>query len=379
MKKLIVALFIGMGIVAESQNIQVQNMSNYLRNKDFEKAKASADAASEHESTKGSAKTWMFRAKVYRAIAADSALKNIDPMATEKALEAALTCLKLDKGKDIYKNDVQEDFEWSAFYARNKALTYRINKQYDKANAIYDLLDQAIPLDPRGNLMKNQITAENMTYERFHLYREAGETAKQKEMAEKLIAGNFKDPKLYTTMVKMSLEQKDTAAALKYIEKGKAVYPENMLLVGTEIDIYLARKNTQVLKDKLAAAIAIDPKNDVLYTVLGQVYEKDNDLVNAEKYYLKAMEVKPESEVNNYNLGKLYFNSATEYNKKLNDLKPSETVKTKEYEGKVKENFTKAVPYLEKAFSINPDPAYKQRLRQIHLRLGETEKAAQYK
>ncbi len=379
MKNLIVAFFLGLAMLAESQNMQVQNMSNYLRNKEYDKAKASADAAAEHESTKNSAKTWMLRAKVYRAIAADTTLGKLDAAAVEKALEAAITCLKLDKGKDIYLKDVGEDFGWSAAVSRNKAGLYRYNKQYNEAARIYDLLDQALMFENVGNLKANNITRESVMYERFQMYREMGDLGKQKEIADKLIAMNYKDPKIYYSMVKMSLDQKDTSAALAYIEKGKAVYPDNMFLIGTEIDINLARKNMQVLKDKLATAIAIDPKNDVLYAVLGQVYEKDKDLVNAEKNYLKAMEVKPESESNNYNLGKLYFNSGSEYNKKLNDLKPSETAKAKEFEEKVKENFSKAVPYLEKAFAINPDPAYKQRLRQIHTRLGDLEKAAKYK
>ena len=379
MKNLLAILMLSVAVTAESQNIQVQNMSNYLRSKDYAKAKASADAAAEHESTKSSAKTWMWRAKVYRAIAADSSLNALDPTAAEKALVACMTCLKLDKGKDIYLKDIRDDFGWSAVAARNKAYIYRDRKQFEEASKIYNLLDEALEFENAANLKGNSITKEANMYERFQMYRESGDAAKQKEAADKLIDMNFKNEKLYMGMVKSSLDNKDTASALNYIEKGRKIYPENMFLVGTEIDIYLARKNTQALKDKLAAAIAIDPKNDVLYTVLAQVYEKDNDMANAEKNYLKALEMKPESETNNYNLGKLYFNSGNDYNRKLNDLKPGETAKIKEFEGKVKENFTKAVPYLEKAYSINPDPAYKQRLRQLHARLGETEKAMKYK
>ena len=105
-----------------------------------------------------------------------------------------------------------------------------------------------------------------------------------------------------------------------------------------------------------------------------------NDIVaEAEKEYVKALELKPDYEVVNYKLGALYFNQAADYNKKLNDLPPKETAKAKEYEEKVKENFKKAAPYLEKAYEINPDKAYKQRIFQIYTRLGETEKAAKFK
>lgn len=157
------------------------------------------------------------------------------------------------------------------------------------------------------------------------------------------------------------------------------MFEDNMVLIGTEIDIYLARKKTDALKDKLKAAIEIAPDNEILHTVLGQVYEKTSDFENAEKEYLKAVELKPDAEIINFKLGALYFNQAAEINKKLNELPPKETAKAKEYEEKVKDNFRKAAPFLEKAYEITPDKAYKQRLFQIYNRLGENEKALKYK
>jgi len=177
----------------------------------------------------------------------------------------------------------------------------------------------------------------------------------------------------------LSLLDKDTAAALSYIEKGKALFEDNMSLIGTEIDIYLARKRTNELKDKLKAAIDVAPDNELLHAVLGQVNEKTNDIAGAEKEYLAALELKPDLEVVNFKLGALYYNIAAELNKKLNDLPPKETAKAKEYEEQIKTNFTKAAPYIEKAYELTPDKAYKQRLFQIYSRLGEAEKAAKYK
>ena len=56
MKKIILFLFISYSTLSFSQSMQVQNMFNYLRNKEYEKAKSSADAASIHETTKLSSK-----------------------------------------------------------------------------------------------------------------------------------------------------------------------------------------------------------------------------------------------------------------------------------------------------------------------------------
>jgi hypothetical protein len=46
----------------------MQNASNYLRNKEFDKAKASADAASVHETTVNNPKLWKYRGQIYQEI-----------------------------------------------------------------------------------------------------------------------------------------------------------------------------------------------------------------------------------------------------------------------------------------------------------------------
>jgi tetratricopeptide (TPR) repeat protein len=380
MKKTIALFLVGCSFFAGAQNIQVQNMINYLRNKDFAKAKVAADLAAEHESTKTSAKMWMSRGNVYKAIYADTskAVRDIDMEAEEKALESFVTCLKLDKD-NIYKDDVKGSVVQSAAATNRKANYYASLKEFEKANHCYDLLETALPFDFDQGMKRQNITKEKILFNRFEMFKNSGNKEKTKEYANKLIEIKYKEPKIYTDMVRLSLLDKDTAGALNYIEKGKLLFEDNMTLIGTEIDIYLARKRTNELKDKLKAAIDVAPDNELLYVVLGQICEKSNDYVGAEQAYLKAVELKPELEIVNFKLGAMYFNQAAEINKKLNDLPPKETEKAKEYQEQIMASFKKAAPYLEKAYEITPDKAYKQRLFQIYARLGESEKAAKYK
>lgn len=355
-------------------------MVNYLRNKDFEKAKTAADAAAIHEKTKSSAKMWLNRGLVYKAIYSDTSQKvrDIDAEAAEKALEAFTECLKLDKDV-IYKPEAKGPLVMAAAATNRKANAYVFAKNYDAASKCYDLLEAALPFDFDQGMKRQNITIEKIMFNKFEMYKFAANKEKTKEYANKLIDIKYKDPKLFTDMIKLSLLDKDTVAALNYIEKGKLLFEDNMTLIGTEIDIYLARKKTNELRDKLLKAIELAPDNEVLHAILGQVYEKSNDLENSEKEYLKALEIKPDYEAINYKLGAFYFNSAAEYNKKLSDLPPKETAKATEYENKIKECFKKAIPYLEKAYEANPDKAYKQRIFQAYSRLGESEKAAKYK
>ena len=380
MKKIILFLFISNSALSFSQSMQVQNMFNYLRNKEYEKAKSSADAASIHETTKLSSKMWLYRGNVYKAIYTDTSKKvrDIDLAAEEKALEAYINCLKYDKDV-IYKEDAKGPLVLTAAATRNKSNYYKQNKEFDNAIYCLELLELSLPFDFDQGIKRNNITKEKLLFDKFDLYKFAANKSKTIEYANKLIEANYKDSKIYTDMVKISLMDKDTSAALSYIEKGKIMFEDNMTLIGTEIDIFLARKKINELKDKLNKAIDLAPDNELLHAVLGQVYEKSGDLVNSEKEYLKALEIKPDYEIINFKLGAFYFNLAAEFNKKLNDLPPKETVKSKDYNEKIIDNFKKAIPFLEKAFESNPDKAYKQRIFQAYSRLGETEKALKYK
>ncbi len=380
MKKIILFLFISYSALSFSQSMQVQNMFNYLRNKEYEKAKSSADAASIHETTKLSSKMWLYRGNVYKAIYSDTSKKvrDIDLAAEEKALEAYINCLKYDKDV-IYKEDAKGPLVLTAAATRNKSNYYKQNKEFDNAIYCLELLELSLPFDFDQGIKRNNITKEKLLFDKFDLYKFAANKAKTIEYANKLIEANYKDSKIYTDMVKISLMDKDTSAALSYIEKGKIMFEDNMTLIGTEIDIFLARKKINELKDKLNKAIDLAPDNELLHAVLGQVYEKSGDLVNSEKEYLKALEIKPDYEIINFKLGAFYFNLAAEFNKKLNELPPKETVKSKDYNEKIIDNFKKAIPFLEKAFESNPDKAYKQRIFQAYSRLGETEKALKYK
>ncbi len=386
MKKVITLLFIALTSFAFSQSIQIQNMNNYLRNKDYQKAKESADAAAINESTKSSAKMWMMRGNVYKAIYADTSKKvrDIDNASEEKALEAYINCFKLDKDKiyidNVNNDNVKGNLVMAASATKRKAGFYAYNKEYDKALYCYDLLEQALPYDFDQGMKRQNITKEKIMYEKFEMYKSAGNKEKTTEYAGKLMDMKYKDVKIYLDMVKISLTDKDTTAALTYIEKGKLMFEENMSLVGTEIDIYMARKKTDVLKDKLKAAIEIAPDNELLHLVLADVYRKTGKFEEAEKEYLKALELRSDSEPANYNIGVLYYSQAKEWNDKLNAL-PMKDPKTKEYEAKSNDYFKKAVVYFEASYDLSKDkdPNTKKILRQISLRLGDTVKAEKYK
>lgn len=379
-KKTFTAILIASATIASAQSNQVQNASNYLRNKEFDKAKIAADAASVHESTMNNPKLWMYRGKIYQEIyfSKDAAIKNLDVDAEEKALESYVTCLKNDKD-NIYKDEVKGLLVQTVAGVFNKAGGFIQAKEYEKALKCYDLVETALPYDFDQGMKRNNITKEKLMYNKFDMYKYAANKEKTKEYADKLIAINYKEVKIYTDMVKLSLIDRDTTKALEYIAKGKVMFEDNMTLINQEIDIYLKRNKTNELKTKLSDAIAISPDNEVLHAILANLYQKTNENGKAEEEYLKALEIKPDYEIANYNLGVMYFNTGNQWNAKLGDLQPSEKAKAKEYEEKANEYFKKAVVNFEKSYEVSPDKATKQQLFKLFTRLGDAEKAAKYK
>jgi Flp pilus assembly protein TadD len=379
-KKTITAILIASATIVVAQSHQVQNASNYLRNKEFDKAKVSADAAAIHETTMNNPKLWMLRGKIYQEIyfSKDEAIKNLDLDAEEKALESYINCLKNDKD-NIYKDEVKGLIVQASAGVSNKANRFVQNKEYDKALRCYELIENALPYDFDQGMKRNNITKEKLMYNKFEMYKYAANKEKTKEFADKLIDIKYKDSKIYTDMVKLSLIDRDTTKALEYIGKGKLMFEDNMELINQEINIYLARNKTNELKDKLNNAIEISPDNEVLHAILANLYQKTNEIEKAEAEYLKALEIKPDYEIANYNLGVMNFNTGNQWNDKLGALPPKETAKAKEYETKANEYFRKAVANFEKSYEVSPDKATKQQLRKLFLRLGEMEKADKYK
>ena len=383
MKRIISLMLLISCFIASAQNLQVQNMINYTRNKDYVKAKESADAAAQHESTRTSSKMWMNRGNVFKAIYSDTSKKvnDIDSEAQEKALEAYINCLKYDKD-NIYKDDVKGSIVITGSAVNKKANYYKYNKQFEKAQYCYELLEQALPYDFDQGLKRQNVTKEYVMFGKYDLYQKAGNAQKAKEFADKLIEIKYKDPKIYTDMVNLSLTQKDTAAALAYIEKGKLLFEDNMDLITSELNIYLVRKKTDELKQKLVTAIELTPDNEILHFVLANLYKGTKQNEDAEKEYLKAIEINPNYEPANYNLAVLYYSAGKEWNDKLNALGYKDP-KTKEYETKSNDNFKKAVTYFEASYDLTKDEGSKANtkkvLRQLCLRLGDNEKAEKYK
>ncbi len=365
MKKFVFVLMLAFyGIAGHAQKANLVSAWNYLKYNELDKAKKEIDAAEKHEVTSGMAKTWYYKALVYEKI-----YKNTNPAF------AALDADPLRTAFNAYEKSLQIDpkSEFAEDIAKGKADLYLLifNKgieefQGQKFNEALNSFEMAIKISPNDTMaILNAATSADR----------AGNKEKATSFYKELIKMQYKDPKIYAILAEIYKSDKDTAKALETIQAGRKLYPKDQILVVNELNIYLSQGKNKLAQDQFTTAIANDPTNPTLQYNYGLVCEKIGDAEKAESAYKKAIELKPDFFDAIYSIGAMHFNRAAEMANAANNIKPE---KVKEY-NLAKQNsdavFAKALPYLEKAYELNPkDKSTVFSLKQLYVRLGNTEK-----
>jgi tetratricopeptide (TPR) repeat protein len=318
-------------------------------------AKGYIDEAYVNENTLNDAKMWNYRAPIYLQIALKEPSLDID--AVLKATQAHIKCLQRDKkGRVIVRKwtseeDVLAGLVQCGYKLFNLAIEKYNSKDYSGALVHYNTIFDIIPLDTEDQLKRGNITKETILYNSFFASSKIKDNEKSKELLQKLIDINFNEPAIYIHMSNIYLEQNNIDRALEYLSLGREMFEDDQSLINTEINLYIQLGRTSELIEKLGEAIVLDEENDLLYFNRGTIYDQEGDFINAEKDYLKALDLNPSSFGANYNLGALYFNSGVAINNQANGTSNNKIYKKLKQEAKV--SFVNALPYLEMAFKLN--------------------------
>ncbi|WP_373550217.1 hypothetical protein [Haliscomenobacter sp.] len=218
-----------------------------------------------------------------------------------------------------------------------------------------------------------------------------------KPLLEKLYAAKYDKAAIYESLY--TLNSKDDAnAAYKYLEEGRQRYPDEISLLFADINHHLKLGKLDVLIDKLKAAIAKEPNNVSLYTVLGSVYDnlyqkmdtagdkaKGDEYFNAAlDYYNQAIAKDPKNVDAVYSIGALYYNKAAVTTQKMNTLENDYSKeglkKYKEMKDEVFAQFEKALPFFKRAESLDPnDTNTLIALKEIHAKKNDLEASKEFK
>ena len=366
MKNILLILSLIISTVAVAQKHNIVNASIALRNANKAKgdevgvllseAKEYIDEAFNSESTSNDPKMWNYRAPIYLQIALKK--PELDKLAIIKATDAHIKCLQKGKKDKIIvkkwtsKEDILAGLVQCGYKLFNLAIDYYNKGDYKASLELYDKIFEIIPFDDEDQLKRGNITKETILYNSFFSSNKLNDDAKSKVLLQNLIDINFNEPAIYIHMSDIFKREDNIEKAIEYLSLGRDMFEDDQSIINTEINLYIELGRTSELLKKLGEAIEIDTENSLLYFNRGTIYDQEGQLENAEKDYIKAIELDPSSFGSNYNLGALFFNKAVELNNSANSTSDNKKYKSLKDQSDV--YFNKALPFLESSYSINP-------------------------
>jgi tetratricopeptide (TPR) repeat protein len=175
----------------------------------------------------------------------------------------------------------------------------------------------------------------------------------------------------YFRIYECILGKGDTVKAEAYLLDLPNKFPGDNTINFQLADLYLkSNKPNEALK-YLEAAKKSDPNNYSLWFASGITYLNLNKFDEAIAELTRALEINSGLAETHYAMGASYINKAYEMNQKANDI-----MDVKKYEEAVAELnkvYNKALPYMQKAYELNPNDKYTmQSLKELYYRMKMT-------
>lgn len=274
-----------------------------------------------------------------------------------KLINSAIADSKIDKHSesakklyDAYLLDKKDTL--NLYYA---ASTYVNAKEYDQALKLYDEL-KTLNYSGKGTnyLAVNKLTGEEDLFT----------TAQERDRMVKM--GTHEKPKtevipskrgeIYKNMALILVQNGKTAEAKTAISEARKLNPDDTSLILTEANLYLETKDFETYKKLISEVLEKNPNDADLVFNLGVISANAKNKAEAEKYYLRAIAIKPDY-VNAYiNLAALKLEAEEPIIKEMNKLGTSDKDMKRYGELKLqRENvFKSVIPFLQKALEVDP-------------------------
>ncbi|WP_374504494.1 tetratricopeptide repeat protein [Flavobacterium sp.] len=296
-----------------------------------------------------------------------------------KLINSAIADSKADKHAvgakklyDAYLLDKKDTI--NLYYA---ASTYVNAKEYDKAYNAYEELKKLNYSGKGTNYFA--ISKVNGQEQQFSTAKERDQMVKlgthEKPRTEEI---SSKRGEIFKNMALILVQNGKVAEAKKAVAEARVANPDDKSLILTEANLYLDTKDFDTYKKLITEVLASNPNDADLVFNLGVISYNAKNLVEAEGYYKKAIEIKPDY-VNAYlNLAILKLDADKKLFDEIQKLGNSEK-DNKRYEVLKKQReavFTSALPYLEKAAELDDtNEEVKSTLLSVYRALEMTDKA----
>ena len=339
--------------------------------------------AEKHPKTANDPKMWYYRGIVYLSLNNEGSdeQKAANPDALNTATQSFYNCMEADV-KNRHTKDAKLQLVNCAIGHYNVAVSSFNAKDYAKALAAYQQVSKIFPYDEEEFLTK-QAQIDPATIKLYSAYSAigAGDVTMAKKYLQELIDEAYGDPRIYGDMADILLTEKDTTGALDILAQGREMYERDANLMRTELDIMMKLGRSEELTEKLDKAVEAEPNSAVLHFARAiNYYNLDNDK-EAEKGYLRVVEIDPTYADAFFNLGVIYLDRCKPIAKKIEKVSYEASLPMEE---EIDALYAKAVAQFAKAMEVGEySDAQKldlaKNMKKLYGRLRQNDPTGEYK
>ena len=136
---------------------------------------------------------------------------------------------------------------------------------------------------------------------------------------------------------------------IKVLEEGRKYYPNNQDILLTLSNSYIGADKLDIAMDVFKSGVEAEPENKYYRYDYGVLLLGAEQFEDAEKQFLKAVQIDENYENAIYNLGVTYIKWGTALNKAAEEKEDTSTA--------YREKYRMALPYMEKVAQLKPDDA----------------------
>ncbi len=346
-----------------AQKSAVQTAWNRLQHGELDKARTAINQAIQHPETQNSAKAWYYRGKIYKELA----IQQFQPGYVDTALQSWQKTLELDQ-RNFFIEDLGGDLQvfyeylWNSAASAYEKQSYRDAYERFLASAhVAELMRQVFQRVARIRRIDATPHLQKLDSAIAQSYENAGIAAQNAGMLQealnaykKALRPNYKPPALYAAILEILAEQENWTEAEKYARLAIADYPDSLSVVTQVANVYIMLGKTDEVLPLLDKIIASQPNDPTPLLIKGSIFEEKGQLDEAEKAYLQAIQIAPNSFDAQSQLGFFYYNQAADVNDQMKNLSLDEMDKINELRKQRDAYLQKALPHLEKAYELDP-------------------------
>lgn len=284
---------------------------------------------------------------------AAASITNIKGLLINSAIADTQANKHVDGAKKLYQAyELDKKDTINLYYAASTAVN---SQDFDLALPMYEELKK-LNFSGKGTLYL-AVNKANGNEDNFA-------NAKERDLAIKL--GTHEKPKteaipskrgeIYKNLALILVQKGRTEDAKKAIADARKANPEDSSLILTEANLYLETKDFDMYKKIVGEALQKDPNNADLVFNLGVISAGAKNNADAEKYYLRAIEINPDYTNAYLNLAALKLEAEKPIIDEMNKLGTS-AKDMKRYDvlkAQREAVFKGVIPYLKKANELDP-------------------------